>query len=129
MHVEHLLARNVLAPARARAALAGLLDQLGERASDALLVASELVTNRVEGRGGQRPGPIRFAATIDRDRVRLEVWEAGSHAPHPLIRPAEDDVPDGGRLGLGIVAALADTWGVHANRESCVWAVFERTPG
>ncbi len=88
-------------------------------ADDALLLASELMTNAVvhtaSGAGG------RFAVTVcrDEDWARIAVHDAGSDSG-PVIRPPGRDGESG--FGLGLVAMLADRWGHNGDRRGrVVW--------
>jgi anti-sigma regulatory factor (Ser/Thr protein kinase) len=75
---------------------------------DAVLMASELVTNALvhtkSGRGG------RFAVIVRRDgeSARVEVWDGGG-ASAPVIRPDGRGGESG--AGLGLVEVLARRWG------------------
>ena len=121
------LPNDLLAPARARAwitAHAGAIDDVV--LDDALLVASELVTNAV------RHGLPDVVLTLRRSRdvLRIEVEDAGGRMP-----AAADTVPGSDRAsgrGLVIVAATARGWGVAANRHGpgkTVWAELAIAPG
>jgi two-component sensor histidine kinase len=94
-----------------------VVDQLRAsiRSDDVVLVASELATNVV------RHAKTDFAVEIDRDEIiRLQVSDGSS------IVPAVGDLvhrSDG--LGLRMVQAVADRWGVEATGDGkVIWAEF-----
>jgi len=103
------LAPDVHAPAAARRALREL--RLGEHAADAVLLASELVTNAVEHAGLAPDERIELAATCDGERTRVEVRHRG--------RGFSPDVPPG--LGLRLLDRITERWGVERNGVTCVW--------
>jgi anti-sigma regulatory factor (Ser/Thr protein kinase) len=120
--VEHslTLTDGLHAPARARAWIAEHTAHLPAPAvDDALLVASELVTNAVQH---GRPD-IVLRLGVDATRLRIEVSDGNDALPVvPGVEP-EVDRPTG--RGLLIVAATAADWGVERNRGTvgkCVWA-------
>ena len=100
-------------------------DMLGHehpRIDDALVVASELVTNSIthsrSGQGGhvtitlEGGGPTRA--------VQLSVVDDGAESAKPSVR--EDPYAEDGR-GLFIVEHLADAWGVDIGDETTtIWA-------
>lgn len=109
------------APLRARA----LVTEAGEvwglpapAVSDALLVVTELVANSVCHAGT----PVRVVVEFDGTRVALSV---GDHAATrlPDLQPMETTCEGG--LGLHLVEALAEHWGVTPGRHGkTVWAVM-----
>jgi signal transduction histidine kinase len=109
------LAPDVHAPAAARRALREL--PLGEHGADAVLLASELVTNAVEHAGLAPDQRIELAATCDRERTRVEVRDRG--------RGFAPDVAPG--LGLQLLDRITERWGVEHNGVTCVW--FELVDG
>jgi anti-sigma regulatory factor (Ser/Thr protein kinase) len=81
------------------------------------LVASELLTNAiVHGRGR----PIVRMAHAGGDRVRIEVGDAAPERPRQ-VEPYDDHTRG---LGLHIVAAVSEAWGVTAPApgSKVVWA-------
>ncbi|MFD0691348.1 ATP-binding protein [Actinomadura fibrosa] len=88
---------------------------------DAVLIASELVTNAL-----RHAGLISFRACLDAPgRVTLEVWDDD---PAPPLAAAIDLGSEHGR-GLLIVGALAADWGWRPL--SCgkvVWAIISELP-
>jgi anti-sigma regulatory factor (Ser/Thr protein kinase) len=105
------------APARARVATRGLLDDwLTEpQVDDALLVVSELVTNAVR-HTPRDVVTLRLGRTVH--RVRGEMCDDGPGFDVVLKRPAPTDL--GGR-GLLLVDALVSRWGASVVRGHCVW--------
>lgn len=95
-----------LARAELRKALAGW--GLSELEEDALLVASELVTNAVRHAVAPRDREIETRYVRLASGVRVEVHDASPARP-VVGAPHQDD--DGGR-GLHLVATLADRWAV-----------------
>jgi anti-sigma regulatory factor (Ser/Thr protein kinase) len=83
---------------------------------DLTLVLSELVSN------GLRHGeaPLHLVATIRGDRTRIQVTDGGRRTVQ--VEDVES-LGEGGR-GLGIVAALADDWGLEhlPGRGTVAWA-------
>jgi anti-sigma regulatory factor (Ser/Thr protein kinase) len=101
------LTEGLRAPARARAWIVEQIsDQPAQLVDDALLIASELVTNAV--RYG-RPEVI-LALTQLSDGILIEVSDAGDSMPQLAAQPPTEDRL-GGR-GLVIVASTASDWGV-----------------
>jgi anti-sigma regulatory factor (Ser/Thr protein kinase) len=99
-----------------------LTDGLRWRAADVMLVVSELVTNSV--RHGPALEEIELLARRSEQALEVEVCDPGPgfEVPAHLGRPR---TLEGGGLGLVIVDALADEWGLRTNGGACVWARFE----
>ncbi|MFJ8017483.1 ATP-binding protein [Streptomyces sp. NPDC096339] len=95
-----------LARAELRKALADW--GLSELEGDALLVASELVTNAVRHAAAPRDREIETRYVRLGNGVRVEVHDTSPARP-VLVAADRDD--DGGR-GLHLVAAVADRWAV-----------------
>jgi anti-sigma regulatory factor (Ser/Thr protein kinase) len=99
-------------------------DMLGDdhpRIDDALLIASELVTNSVthsrSGQGGHVTIMLEGSST---HTVQLTVIDDGADSAKPSVR--EDPYAEDGR-GLLIVEQLADAWGVDVGDETTtIWA-------
>ena len=110
----------------------GVVDALGavlaeEERTDLELLVSELVTNAVRHGGMASPDDvITVHAEVLRDRLRLEVRDAGPGFERATPRPRDLD-RGGGGLGLVLLDRLAERWGVDgADGEVCVWAEFAR---
>ncbi|MFK0223799.1 ATP-binding protein [Streptomyces vinaceus] len=113
----------------ARAALTRQLEELGlsdsadscvrERADEALLVLSELVTNASRHAGG----PVRLTTHWSGNRLTIEIEDNSDGLPS--ITPAEKRGQHGG-YGMGLVDAFSDSWGVRpatqSHRPKCVYA-------
>jgi anti-sigma regulatory factor (Ser/Thr protein kinase) len=115
------LPRAQAAPGLARRALkrqfTGRLDS--ESLIDAQLMASELVSNAL----AHGEGEIGLRASLDEDRLRVEVTDQGGGFAHELRR---DEFEQVGGWGLGIVDDLSSRWGVHEG-SSHVWFELERS--
>jgi len=95
------------------------LDHFGWLAPDAMLVASELVTNVVTHMGCDPSHRLELEVTESREAVCISVRDADeSRTPSP--RPSSLEL--GGALGLVIVDALARQWGTSRDRGYHVWA-------
>jgi anti-sigma regulatory factor (Ser/Thr protein kinase) len=112
------LPRSTDAPRQARQLVRDLVSS--ERADDATLLVSELVTNAVKY--GPEEETIRLIVAHGGDRTRFTVHDLGL-GPLPEMR-AEDDPAPGGH-GLRLVDALADRWGVERG-STRVWFELER---
>jgi anti-sigma regulatory factor (Ser/Thr protein kinase) len=82
------------------------------------LLVSELVTNSVRHGGGEQPHEIRLAVSASRERIRVEVADAGSGFK---ARPRRDGQDEGSGWGLHLVETLSDRWGSERNGRVCVW--------
>jgi anti-sigma regulatory factor (Ser/Thr protein kinase) len=100
------LSRSHDAPRHARRLVRDLVAP--ERADDATLLVSELVTTAVKY--GPEGGEISLIVSRDRNRTRFTVHDPGL-GPLPAMR-AEDDPGPGGH-GLRLVDALSNRWGVE----------------
>jgi hypothetical protein len=104
----------------ARAALAGWLD--GGPQDEAILVASEFATNAVVHSASRHGGAFTVRAEVSRDRLRIEVEDAGGS-----WRDGPRD--DGRPHGFDVVAAIAGAgnWGIDGDdRGRVAWARFGR---
>jgi anti-sigma regulatory factor (Ser/Thr protein kinase) len=115
------LPRDSQAPARARR----LIDEFGASVLDrgeldrAKVMVSELVTNAVlHGRG-----VIRLRASLDPDRLLVEVIDEGSGFERVVRERSFEDLH--GR-GLDIVDAEASRWGLYEGTTH-VWFELERS--
>ena len=90
-----------------------------ERLADAQLAVTELVANAVV----HGTGDIRLRMRVEGGRLYGEVIDEGGGFEHAIRRRTASDVT--GR-GLGIVAALADEWGIHEG-STHVWFALDVT--
>ena len=100
------LRRSTDAPRQARQMVRDLLAP--ERAEDATLLVSELVTNAVKY--GPEEETISLIVGHGEGRTRFTVRDLGL-GPLPEMRAENDPAPGG--HGLRLVDALADRWGVE----------------
>jgi anti-sigma regulatory factor (Ser/Thr protein kinase) len=115
------LASSTRAPRQARRAIIELLTRSGrtDRAGDAALLVSELVTNAVRHAGG----PISVSATYLDATLRVEVHDTDQHPLPNLRKPSASDKT--GR-GLHLVDLLADRWAITPTSDGkTIW--FELT--
>jgi anti-sigma regulatory factor (Ser/Thr protein kinase) len=102
----------------ARAALAGWLEGW-PRADEAILIGSEFVTNAVLHSASAGGGCFTLRAEVGRDRVRIEVADAGG----PWRGGGRGD--DGRPHGFEVVTAVAGAgnWGIDGDEGGRVaWA-------
>jgi anti-sigma regulatory factor (Ser/Thr protein kinase) len=115
------------APAVARAATAGLCQQIGlthARRQTLLLLVSEIVTNAVVHSKALPGTPIRFSATADRRRIRIDVHDGGpGFTPKP-----RGDTQECGGWGLHLLDQEARCWGVDNKQGTLVWFELSVTP-
>jgi len=112
---------NTEAPALARAALAEQ-DEFGWVIGDAMLVASELVTNAVLHSGCSEEHVLHVTATVGPGCLRICVEDPGLAAG--TVTPLQiSEFSDGG-IGLLIVDHLVNRWGAERDGPYRVWAEF-----
>jgi anti-sigma regulatory factor (Ser/Thr protein kinase) len=106
---------GLAAPSKARHMVATL--PLAEGLRDALvIVVSELVTNSVRHAGIAVEDPIEVHVTGDDRRLYVSVHDGGPGFSVPI---AKNGKPRAGGLGLKIVAALSEEWGVACGPDGC----------
>jgi anti-sigma regulatory factor (Ser/Thr protein kinase) len=125
MRTRYELERDVSAPRTARDVVKDAVAELGSRAADARIIASELVANSVRHSDAPRARPIELEVEFDADFVRIEVCDAGSGYERDAVKQRRAG-HDGG-FGLLLVAELSDAWGVTGNGGTCAWALLDRT--
>jgi serine/threonine-protein kinase RsbW len=110
---------DVAAPRRVREALRHI-DGIGSSLGDALLVASELVTNALRHSGCNEAEYIHVRVHRARDGLRISVRDpGGSGKSATAARPAELGA---GGLGLWLVEQSARSWGTERSHGYRVWA-------
>src|SRR5260370_21415786 len=90
------LNRDPEAPAAARGAVSEWCPDLAggsARRETLLLLVSELVTNAVLHSQGPADAPIRVSASVDRERVRVEVTDAGRRFTRVSREPTRPGAP------------------------------------
>ena len=119
------MARDVTAPSEARDVVEELADELGWRAQDARIIATELVANGVRHSDAPPEAPLELEVELDADFVKIEVCDAGTGYARRAVRrrPAGED----GGFGLLLVSSVADAWGVTGDGGTCAWALLDRT--
>jgi anti-sigma regulatory factor (Ser/Thr protein kinase) len=118
--LELALERNVQAPAIARAAIAGLCEDLRLRGSlrqVLVLLISEVVSNAVLHSSGPAEAPITVIANVTPEVFHVTVTDAGEG-----FTPARRDPErvEGG-YGLYLLEKAASRWGVETTSPTTVW--------
>jgi anti-sigma regulatory factor (Ser/Thr protein kinase) len=115
------------APGAARRVVAERLgDHVAPSALEtALLLVSELVGNSVRHSGVPEGEDVVVRIHLRRDDFQLEVEDPGRDG---VIAPRSQDMLRGGGMGLHLVHALSERWGVvrAAEGPTCVWAQLPR---
>jgi serine/threonine-protein kinase RsbW len=109
------------APSAVREALREL--DVGWVTGDAMLVASELVTNAVVHSGCTEAELIGVRIEVGRDRLLIAVRDPGTSGGTARLR--EDDDAFGG-MGLRVVEQLARRWRSERSNGHHVWAELAR---
>jgi anti-sigma regulatory factor (Ser/Thr protein kinase) len=110
---------NRRAPGLVRAAL-DETEGLGWVLGDAMLVASELVTNAVLHSGCSAAELLEVKAVLASERLVISVQDPGRSGKAAEPMPADDLRPNG--WGLRIVEQLASRWGSERRGGYRVWA-------
>src|ERR1700761_5377683 len=119
---SEILSLDVPCAADAPALVRAALEQAGDGwiIGDAMLIASELVTNAVLHSGGGAGHVLHVTATVGDGSVRISIEDPGR--PDGAATPLQlSEFSDGG-VGLLIVDHLADRWGVERDGGYRVWA-------
>lgn len=99
----------------ARSAVRALLDG-SPRIEDAVLIASELVTNSIRYSRSRHGGYLDILMDRTEGWARIEVVDDGSDAP-----PIPPEAADEHGRGLIVVRCLADKWSHDVYRDRTVW--------
>jgi anti-sigma regulatory factor (Ser/Thr protein kinase) len=106
------------APGSVRDVLRGL-HGVGWLIGDAMLVASELVTNAVIHSGAGPEDLLAVHVKLGDGRLLISVRDPGISGRIAKPRPNDDEY---GGLGLRLVAQLSRRWGTERRRGQRVWA-------
>ena len=110
-------------PRTARLQVAEVLRQLVSPivSEHAQLLVSEMVTNSLMHSGAPPGDPVRLRIQVAGGRCRIEVEDQGSGAP---FSPGRPDLRRGGGMGLRLVEAFSECWGVVRQEAppTLVWA-------
>jgi serine/threonine-protein kinase RsbW len=109
---------NVAAPRRVRRALSKL-DGIGWRLGDAMLVATELVTNALRHSACREHESIEVRVHQTEERLLISVQDPGKSGKVAKVRPP--DLGQGG-VGLWVVEQLSRRWGAERHDGYRVWA-------
>jgi anti-sigma regulatory factor (Ser/Thr protein kinase) len=117
------LPMSAAAPALARRAIAslGLGDGVRE---NAVLLASELVSNALRHSGAGADATIHLSASVADGSLRMSVTDDG---PGFALDPSRQPGIDGG-FGLFLVQRLATAWGVASDAGTTVWLELGLAP-
>lgn len=121
-HDETRLTCDESAPAAARAVIRAL-DPGAAVIGDAMLLASELITNAVRHSGCRQDEEITLRAEMIGRGVRIEVRDPAHSGAVPYLAAPDDHF---GGMGLRLVEALSDRWGSERGVEQTVWAELRR---
>jgi anti-sigma regulatory factor (Ser/Thr protein kinase) len=120
--VEIEVAAAPTAARQARRALAGQGIVEDEQEPTLMLLVSELVSNSVRHAGMTEDERIHLRARQQSDCTHVEVCDPRRAGTTPHIRETRFDSLQPGGLGLQLVDAMADRWGVRCHDdEMCVW--------
>jgi serine/threonine-protein kinase RsbW len=96
------------------------LPEVGPTLGDALLVASELVTNAVRHSQGTERDTLQVQVDRTDDQLRVSVQDpGGADCEARITKPAK---PASGGMGLRIVDELSSRWGSERREGYTVWA-------
>jgi len=112
------VAGGVHAPARARQIVTVTIGAVlpEDRAYQASLLTSEIVSNSVVHGGAGEEDQIELALSWRVDWVRLEVTDRG-----PGFQTTEREPDSPGGWGLALVERVSDRWGVERGDHTLVW--------
>jgi anti-sigma regulatory factor (Ser/Thr protein kinase) len=120
--IDERIRGGLAAPATARELIAGAFGDVTreETLRDALLLATELVTNAVRHAHVDEAGAIELSALAGHGRLRVTVTDPGGMGT-PEMQELSVDVPGG--MGLFLVDQISDRWAVEdgAGGATRVW--------
>ena len=121
-NMELSLEPEPTAAGRARRALTGAGLVASAQEPTLLLLVSELISNSVRHAGLPEAERIRLRCRALQACARVEVCDDGRTGRSPRMRERDCEALEPGGLGLHLVDAMADRWGVaRGARETCVW--------
>lgn len=97
------------------------LEEIGWILGDAMLLASELVTDSVLHSGCPQDDPIEVDVTLEEDHLTIAVTDCAGAERHPL---RDESAPS--RMALALVRMLARRWGVEHRGRRRVWVELAR---
>jgi anti-sigma regulatory factor (Ser/Thr protein kinase) len=95
------------------------LGRLGVAPTDAMLVASELVTNAVRHSGAREEDRLAIRMRLGQDRLLISVTDPGTSGGAARAQSPQD--PSAG-IGLRLVEQLSQRWGSDRGDGHRVWA-------
>ena len=113
---------DVDAPSRVRDAVRAI-DGIGSSLGDAILIASELVTNTLRQSAGSDARFIQIRVRKARDRLLISVRDPDDCGHGARAAGASD--PGAGGAGLWLVQRLAHSWGGERRNGYRVWAELQ----
>jgi len=123
--VDVTVSAGPAAPASVRSAVARWLSGRVDDAvlHEAVLLASELVTNSTRHAITPSGAAIRVRGSLDERVVRIDVLDRGQHGAVAARDPGDD-----GGYGLLLVESLAADWGVRRGLGTEVWFELATAP-
>ncbi len=123
------LPREDTAASEARRAVNGLRHLVGDATDDVLVAVSEVVSNAVRHSNAAADDRVDFKVLEGGGRVRVEVRDGGTgfSGPSAAALDLERDLDRDSGRGLGMVARMADDWGIDTADGTTVW--FELSCG
>src|SRR5262245_14866668 len=118
--MEHRLQHSTTAARRARRLAGDFVREHGggARATDFLVMVSEVVANAVRYGAPEADGRIGLRLEAEGPTLRAVVTDAG---PEFTFERGVLDPSELGHLGLGLVDGLADRWGLSLDGKKAVW--------
>lgn len=115
---------DATAPATARRLLANLSElSPGGTLSDAQILISDLVSQRVRRTTGNRRDALRLEISLTPKRLRVHITELSRRGALAAVEAERHELL---RWELQIVAELADRWGMRHNGPITLWFELDR---